>query len=161
MSVTSDIKNIYTDNELNNLRMEEFSYNMMAIMKECKQPGLNMIKKVLFNVKLFDYLVETQKFWKNEYETRKLDLSTKNKLFEYKDTAEYFPAAENFPADKYLKLLGYCCSYKTKSGKLCIKHPVNGICAHHKEYDEKLKVNVTTNLSLIKNLQDIVINYIR
>ena len=26
---------------------------------------------------------------------------------------------------------------------------------------KKLKVNVTTNLSLIKNLQDIVINYIR
>jgi hypothetical protein len=68
---------------------------------------------------------------------------------------------QSFPADKYLKLLGFRCSYETRSGKLCKNHPVNGICAFHKKFDEVLQVTVTENAPLIKVLQDIVINYIR
>ena len=138
MSVTVDINNIYTDSELNNLRMEEFSYNMMAIMKECKLPGLNMIKKVLLNVKLFDYLVETQDLWK-KHENYTFYTAVKYKLIEYKDS-------KNFPAYKYLKLLKLYCSYNTSNG-VCTKCPNHSyICESHKKFDKKLKLVITTNL---------------
>ena len=101
-------------------------------------------------------LNDQQNFWKNEKSLEKFDLTVKNKLLEYKDNI-----TQKFPADKYLKLLGFRCSYETRSGKLCKNHPVNGICAFHKKFDEVLKINVTENAPLIKVLQDIVMNYIR
>ena len=158
MSLNIDNQNILT--------ISEFKKNMISLIDNCYNVSTKMLK-IQHNIILFDYLVETQNFWKNENdnEIKSIYLSTKNKLLEYKD--KYKDIGENntffksFPADKYLKLLGFRCSYETRSGKLCKHHPVNGICAFHKKFGEVLKINVTENAPLIKVLQDIVINYIR
>ena len=144
------------------LTMPEFKKKMFSIMYNCANVSTKILK-IQQNIILFDYLVETQHFWKNEndIEMKSLYHSTKNKLLEYKDIGENNTFFKRFPADKYLKLLGFRCSYETRSGKLCKHHPVNGICAFHKKFDEVLKINVTENAPLIKVLQDIVINYIR
>ena len=152
MSLNIDNQNILT--------ISEFKKNMISLMDNCYNVSTKMLK-IQHNIILFDYLVETQNFWKNEKCIKSMDLTAKNKLLEYKDIGENNTFFQSFPADKYLKLLGFRCSYETRSGKLCKNHPVNGICAFHKKFDEVLKINVTENAPLIKVLQDIVINYIR
>jgi hypothetical protein len=147
-----------------NLRIKEFTSNTITLIEKCEGKK-NTLAKIQPSINLFDYLVKTQTFWKHEYETRKMDLSTKNKLLEFKETAINFPNAHLFPADKYLKLLGYYCSYETKNGLLCTKHldktPCKNICKFHRTYDKKLKLTITTNLCLLKDVQNIVIEYIR
>ena len=168
MSLYIDSKNKFdadsNKNKINNLCLTEFRSTVIILIKNCEVQK-NTLNKIQPSIKLFDYLVKTQTFWKHEYETRQLDLSTKNKLLEYKETAINFPHAHLFPADKYLKLLGYFCSYKTKNGLLCTEHldktPCKNICKFHRTYDKKLKLTITTNLCLLKDIQNIVIEYIR
>jgi hypothetical protein len=152
MSLNIDNQNILT--------ITEFKKKMKSLMDDCTNVSTKILK-IQNNIILFDYLVETQNFWKNEKGIKSMDLTAKNKLLEYKDIGENNTFFQSFPADKYLKLLGFRCSYETRSGKLCKNHPVNGICAFHKKFDEVLQVTVTENAPLIKVLQDIVINYIR
>ena len=133
----------------------EFKKRVFVLIDNCVNITSEM-SIIQLNIILFDYLVETQNFWKNEKRLEKFDLTVKNKLLEYKDNI-----TQKFPADKYLKLLGYRCSYETRSTRLCKNSPVNGICDFHRKFDYKLKLNVTNNTPLIKDLNDIIINYIR
>ena len=132
----------------------EFKKRVFVLIDNCVNITSEM-SIIQLNIILFDYLVETQNFWKNEKRLEKFDLTVKNKLLEYKDNI-----TQKFPADKYLKLLGYRCSYETRSTRLCKNSPVNGICDFHRKFDYKLKLNVTNNTPLIKDLNDII-NYIR
>ena len=158
MSLNIDNQNIEDEEDKNILTITEFKKNMKSLMDDCTNVSTKILK-IQNNIILFDYLVETQNFWKKGIKS--MDLAAKNKLLEYKDMGENNTFFQSFPADKYLKLLGFRCSYETRSGKLCKNHPVNGICAFHKKFDKVLQVTVTENAPLIKVLQDIVINYIR
>jgi hypothetical protein len=158
MSLNIDNQNIEDEEDKNILTITEFKKKMKSLMDDCTNVSTKILK-IQNNIILFDYLVETQNFWKKGIKS--MDLAAKNKLLEYKDMGENNTFFQSFPADKYLKLLGFRCSYETRSGKLCKNHPVNGICAFHKKFDEVLQVTVTENAPLIKVLQDIVINYIR
>ena len=158
MSLNIDNQNIEDEEDKNILTITEFKKNMKSLMDDCTNVSTKILK-IQNNIILFDYLVETQNFWKKDIKS--MDLAAKNKLLEYKDMGENNTFFQSFPADKYLKLLGFRCSYETRSGKLCKNHPVNGICAFHKKFDKVLQVTVTENAPLIKVLQDIVINYIR
>jgi hypothetical protein len=133
----------------------EFKKHVSMLIDNCVHSTAE-ISLIQLNIILFDYLVETHNFWKNEKSLEKFNLTVKNKLLEYKDNI-----TQKFPADKYLKLLGYRCSYETRSTRLCKNSPVNGICDFHRKFDYKLKLNVTDSTPLIKDLQDIIINYIR
>jgi hypothetical protein len=158
MSLNIDNQNIEDEEDKNILTITEFKKNMKSLMDDCTNVSTKILK-IQNNIILFDYLVETQNFWKKGIKS--MDLAAKNKFLEYKDMGENNTFFQSFPADKYLKLLGFRCSYETRSGKLCKNHPVNGICAFHKKFDKVLQVTVTENAPLIKVLQDIVINYIR
>ena len=137
--------------EINNLKRHEFSETFTSHMNLCASSR----EKLQPNLDMFDYLVKTRNYWENQDDLKKLTKSIKNKLLEYKNHASII-----FPSDKYLKLLGYCC-YKTESSRLCKHRAVNGICKLHKKFDDELKLNVTDNTPLIKDLQDIIISYIR
>ena len=139
-------------NEKNYYPIKKFKKEVTMLINNCVYGTL----LIQLNIILFDYLVETQNFWKNEKRLEKFDLTVKNKLLEYKDSIFH-----KFPVDKYLKLLQYRCSYETRNGRLCKNSPVNGICNYHRKFDYKLKLNVTNNTPLIKDLNDIIINYIR
>ena len=139
------LENINEEND----SLKKFRTHVTILMKKCTG---TTILKIQNNIILFDYLVETQNFWKKRLV--KFNLSVKKKLLEYKNS-------KKFSYDKYCKLLGYCCSYETRSGKLCNKKPVNGICILHKKFDNKLQMNVTDNTPLIKDLCNIIIAYIR
>ena len=158
MSLNIDNQNMDDEEDKNILTITEFKKNMKSLMDDCTNVSTKILK-IQNNIILFDYLVETQNFWKKGIKS--MDLAAKNKLLEYKDMGKNNTFFQSFPADKYLKLLGFRCSYETRSGKLCKNHPVNGICAFHKKFDKVLQVTVTENAPLIKVLQDIVINYIR
>jgi hypothetical protein len=143
MSLDIDNKNINEDDDL-----VKFKKHAIILMKKCNGTQNNII--------FFDFLVETQNLWKKRIV--EFDPLVKIKLLKYKKITE------TFPCDKYLKLLGYCCSYKTHKGILCKYKPVNGICGIcilHKKFDSKLKLNVTNNTPLIKDLHNIIIAYIR
>ena len=138
-----------------NYPIKEFKKKVTMLINNCVYGSCEMLL-IQLNIILFDYLVETRNFWKNKKRLEKFDLTVKNKLLEYKDSIFH-----KFPVDKYLKLLEYRCSYETRNGRLCKNSPVNGICNYHRKFDYKLKLNVTNNTPLIKDLQDIIINYIR
>ena len=138
-----------------NYPIKEFKKKVTMLINNCVYGSCEMLL-IQLNIILFDYLVETRNFWKNKKRLEKFDLTVKNKLLEYKDSIFH-----KFPVDKYLKLLQYRCSYETRNGRLCKNSPVNGICNYHRKFDYKLKLNVTNNTPLIKDLQDIIINYIR
>ena len=142
-------------NEKNYYPIKKFKKEVTMLINNCVY-GTSELLLIQLNIILFDYLVETQNFWKNEKRLEKFDLTVKNKLLEYKDSIFH-----KFPVDKYLKLLQYRCSYETRNGRLCKNSPVNGICNYHIKFDYKLKLNVTNNTPLIKDLNDIIINYIR
>ena len=142
-------------NEKNYYPIKKFKKEVTMLINNCVY-GTYELLLIQLNIILFDYLVETQNFWKNEKRLEKFDLTVKNKLLEYKDSIFH-----KFPVDKYLKLLQYRCSYETRNGRLCKNSPVNGICNYHRKFDYKLKLNVTNNTPLIKDLNDIIINYIR
>ena len=142
-------------NEKNYYPIKKFKKEVTMLINNCVY-GTSELLLIQLNIILFDYLVETQNFWKNEKRLEKFDLTVKNKLLEYKDSIFH-----KFPVDKYLKLLQYRCSYETRNGRLCKNSPVNGICNYHRKFDYKLKLNVTNNTPLIKDLNDIIINYIR
>ena len=142
-------------NEKNYYPIKKFKKEVTMLINNCVY-GTSELLLIQLNIILFDYLVETQNFWKNEKRLEKFDLTVRNKLLEYKDSIFH-----KFPVDKYLKLLQYRCSYETRNGRLCKNSPVNGICNYHRKFDYKLKLNVTNNTPLIKDLNDIIINYIR
>ena len=142
-------------NEKNYYPIKKFKKEVTMLINNCFY-GTSELLLIQLNIILFDYLVETQNFWKNEKRLEKFDLTVRNKLLEYKDSIFH-----KFPVDKYLKLLQYRCSYETRNGRLCKNSPVNGICNYHIKFDYKLKLNVTNNTPLIKDLNDIIINYIR
>jgi|694.fasta_scaffold87215_2 hypothetical protein len=145
------------ENEENILTITDFKKYMFLLIDNCVyRDNKTEMLIVQHNITLFDYLVETQNFWKNNENLKSFKLTVKNKLLEYKKTA-----SKSFEADKYLKILGYYCSYETKNSKLCQNNPVNGICMFHRKFDNKLKLNVTNNTPLIKDLHNIIINYIR
>jgi hypothetical protein len=152
MSLNINNQNEDNENEENILTIIDFKKDMKILIDNC----LYHDDKMQHNITLFDYLVKTQNFWKNNESLKNFKLIVKNKLLEYKKTA-----SKSFEADKYLKMLGYYCSYETKSLKLCQNNPVNGICMFHRKFDSKLKLNVTSNTPLIKDLHNIIINYIR
>ena len=141
-------------NEKNYYPIKKFKKEVTMLINNCV--GTSELLLIQLNIILFDYLVETQNFWKNEKRLEKFDLTVRNKLLEYKDSIFH-----KFPVDKYLKLLQYRCSYETRNGRLCKNSHVNGICNYHRKFDYKLKLNVTNNTPLIKDLNDIIINYIR
>ena len=129
---------------------KEFRDNVKSLVMDCRLDTKNMLSRII----LFDYLVETQDLWK-KHENYTFYTTVKYKLIEYKDSAI-------FPAYKYLKLLKFYCSYNTSSGDICTKRPnYSCICESHKKFDKKLKLTITTNLCLLKDVQNIVIEYIR
>jgi hypothetical protein len=137
------------DYEKKNIK-KEFRDNVKSMIMDCRLDT----KNILSRIKLFDYLVETQDLWK-KHENYTFYTTVKYKLIEYKDS-------DIFPAYKYLKLLKLYCSYNTSNGDVCTKRPnYSCICESHKKFDKKLKLTITTNLFLLKDLRDIVIEYIR
>ena len=145
------------ENEENILTITDFKKDVKILIDNCVyRDNKTEMSIVQHNITLFDYLVETQNFWKNYESLKFFKLTVKDKLLEYKKTA-----SKSFEADKYLKMLGYYCSYETKSSKLCQNNHVNGICMFHRKFDNKLKLYVKNNTPLIKDLQNIIINYIR
>jgi hypothetical protein len=123
----------------------------LEIKHEQKRIGKSV--KIQINTELFDYLVQIRHFGKND-DMRKIYNIAKKKLLKYKKNNE------NFPVDKYLKLLGFYCSYDTRSGEICNNRPVNDICMYHRTFDRKLKLTVIQNLPLLKDIQNIIIEYI-
>ena len=159
MSLTINNQNEDNENDENILTITDFKKDIKILIHNCRWgdgDGKTEMSIVQHNITVFDYLVKTQNLWKNNENLKKFQKTVKNKLLEYKKTA-----SKSFEADKYLKMLGYYCSYETKSSKLCQNNHVNGICMFHRKFDNKLKLYVTNNTPLIKDLHNIIINYVR
>ena len=157
MSLTINNQNEDNENDENILTITDFKKDIKILIDNCVYRDNKTEMLILqHNITVFDYLVKTQNFWKNNESLKFFKLTVKNKLLEYKKTA-----SKSFEADKYLKMLGYYCSYETKSSKLCQNNHVNGICMFHRKFDNKLKLSVTNNTPLIKDLHNIIINYVR
>ena len=146
-------------------------------------------KRIELNVTLFDYLVETQEFWKNDPETKikfrdiiynklkeyitgkrqpriNIENGVNKKVKIYGSHRDYMAYEEDFPVYKYLTLLKLRCTFKEHPDKYCWNISTsdeNIICqCHYRDIKiDKLQRSIVKKiLPLHNDVSNIVLDYL-
>ena len=147
-------------------------------------------KRMELNLKLFDYLVETQELWQNDPETNtEFRDIIYNKLTDYRNDLEknhirvkganksvkiygffrnYGLTTDDFPNHKYFELLKLQCTFPTieNNGKICKNCTIsnkNLVCKFHENViiiDKYIRSYVKNILPLPNDVSNIILDYL-